>query len=502
LRESVANLRVLLLYPKFPETFWSFRHALPFLGKRSAYPPLGLLTVSAFLPPHWERRLVDLNVEELRDKDLAWADVAFLSAMLVQSPSLSDLIARCRTSGVRTVVGGPITSAAHDAYRGADHIVQGEAEGIVGDLVRELESGRGRPFYSSTGWTDMARVPPPDWHLARMRRYSAMPVQYSRGCPFSCEFCDIIELFGRTPRTKTAGQVLREFDRLHELGWRGSVFIVDDNFVGNKKAIKALLPRLADWMDSHGDPFALFTQASINMADDEELLALMRAARFNKVFVGIETPVKESHRAAGKYQNVNTDLLGSVRRIQECGMEVMGGFILGFDQDPPEIFERQIAFIKEAAIPISMVGLLTALPNTRLWRRLSGEGRILRQSLGDNTAALLNFIPRMDAETLLAGYREVMASLYNPKEYFERARLLLSRLGPSSKGRRTISDYLAMVRSFVRQGIFSGYRMAYWRFLGTTLFRTRRHLGLAVTLAIMGHHFFILTRRMGQEPRD
>ena len=489
-------MKVLLLYPEFPDTFWSFRHALPFIGKRSAYPPLGLLTVSALLPPHWKRRLVDLNVEKLRDRDLAWADVAFLSAMLVQGPSLAQLIARCRNAGLRTVVGGPVTSADHPTCEGADHVVRGEAEGIVDELVADLEAGNARRRYEASGRADMARVPPPDLRLARLRRYSSMPLQYSRGCPFSCEFCDVIELFGRTPRTKTAEQVLAELEQLHGMGWRGSVFIVDDNFVGNRGAIKALLPRVAEWMRRRRNPFSLFTQASINLAEDDELLSLMRAARFGKVFVGIETPSAECNRAAGKLQNVKADLLESVRRIQEHGMEVMGGFILGFDQDPPEIFEKQIAFIKEAAIPVSMVGILTALPNTRLWRRLSGEGRILRQSVGDNTAALLNFIPRMDPDALLAGYRKVLASIYSPTEYFERAQAMLGRLGAVPKPRLVFSDYLALCRSFIRQGIFARYRVAYWHFLGKTFLRKPGHMGLAVTLAIMGHHFFTLTRRL------
>ena len=494
-------MKVLLLYPGFPDTFWSFRHALPFLGKRSAYPPLGLLTVSALLPPHWKRKLVDLNVETLRDRDLAWADVAFLSAMLVQGPSLSQLIARCREAGLRTVVGGPITSADHPSYEGANHFVRGEAEGIIEELVSDLEAGKARRRYEAAGRSDMTRVPPPDLRLARLRRYSAMSIQYSRGCPFSCEFCDVIELFGRIPRTKTAEQVLTELEHLYGMGWRGSVFVVDDNFVGNKPSVKALLPRLAEWMRNRGNPFSLFTQASINLAEDDELLSLMRAARFNKVFVGIETPAMECLRAAGKMQNLKADLLACVRRIQEHGMEVMGGFILGFDQDSPEIFEEQIAFIKEAAIPVSMVGLLTALPNTRLWRRLSEEGRILRQSMGDNTAALLNFIPRMNPEALLAGYRKVLASIYSPSEYFERAQTMLCRLGARPKPRLVFSDYLALCRSFIRQGIFARYRVAYWRFLGKTFLRTRRHLGLAVTLAIMGHHFFTLTRRLESEPQ-
>jgi len=489
-------MKVLLLYPEFPDTFWSFRHALPFIGKRSAYPPLGLLTVSAMLPPRWERKLVDLNVEKLREKDLEWADVAFLSAMLVQGPSLARLLDRCREAGVRTVVGGPVTSAGNPSYEGADHVVRGEAEGIVDALVSDLEAGNARRRYESAGRADMAGVPPPDLRLARLRRYSAMPIQYSRGCPFSCEFCDVVELFGRNPRSKSVRQVLAELEQLYGLGWRGSVFVVDDNFVGNRPAIKALLPRMEEWMALHGDPFSLFTQASINLAEDDELLSLMRSARFNKVFIGIETPSAECNRAAGKMHNVKADLLMSVRRIQEHGMEVMGGFIVGFDQDSADIFEKQIAFIREAAIPISMVGLLTALPNTRLWRRLSEEGRILRQSMGDNTAALLNFIPRMDPDALLAGYRKVLASIYSPSEYFERAQAMIGRLGKRPKTRLVFSDYLALFRSFVRQGIFARYRVAYWRFLGRTFFRTPKHIGLAVTLAIMGHHFFTLTRRV------
>jgi radical SAM superfamily enzyme YgiQ (UPF0313 family) len=493
-------MNVLLLYPEFPDTFWSFRHALPFLGRRSAYPPLGLLTVSALLPKHWKRKLVDLNVEKLRDQELAWADVAFLSAMLVQGSFLSRLIARCREAGLRTVVGGPITSADHSSYEEADHIVRGEAEGIIEELVSDLEAGRARRRYEAAGRSDMTKVPPPDLRLARMRWYSSMPIQVSRGCPFSCEFCDVIELFGRTPRAKTAEQVLGELEQLYDMGWRGSVFVVDDNFVGNRGAIKALLPRVAEWMRRRRNPFSLFTQASINLAEDDELLSLMQAARFNKVFVGIETPVKESHRAAGKLQNVKADLLGSVRRIQERGMEVMGGFILGFDQDPPEIFEKQISFIKEAGIPVSMVGLLTALPNTRLWRRLSEEGRILRQSIGDNTAASLNFIPRMNPEALLSGYRKVIASIYSPAEYFERAQSMLSRLGAGAKPRLVFSDYLALGRSIVRQGLFARYRASYWRFLSKTVLRTPRHLGVAVTLAIMGHHFITLSRRLETEP--
>ena len=493
-------MKILLLYPSFPDTFWSFRHALPFIGKRSSFPPLGLMTVSAMLPPHWERRLVDVNVEKLSKKDLRWADAVFLSAMLVQGPSLKQLIDRCRKAGVPTVVGGPITSAENSCYAGADHIVRGEAESIIDELVADLSEGNARRLYEAQSLADITRTPIPDYRLARLGRYSSMPVQYSRGCPFACEFCDVVELFGRVPRTKSTQQVLQEFERLHHLGWRGSVFLVDDNFVGNKPAIKELLPKISDWMGSRDNPFYLFTQASINLADDDQLLSMMRTARFSKVFIGIETPSVECNRAAGKMQNVNSDLLASVRHIQECGMEVMGGFIVGFDQDPPEVFERQINFIREAAIPVSMVGLLNALPNTRLWRRLSEEGRILRQSVGNNTDALLNYIPAMNPEALLAGYRKVLSSIYSPSEYFERTLSLINRLGARPRTRLVFSDFLGLIRSFVRQGVFARYRMTYWRFIGKVLRRAPNHLGLAVTLAIMGHHFFVMANRLQSKP--
>jgi len=318
-------------------------------------------------------------------------------------------------------------------------------------------------------------------------------VQFSRGCPFTCEFCDIIEIYGRRPRTKTPDQVCAELDQLYRLGWRGSVFMVDDNFIGNKKSVKALLPRLVEWMRDHKFPFSLYTEASLNLAEDEEMLALMRAARFTRVFLGIETPVEESLKETTKFQNLRKDLLESVRLIQAYGMEVMAGFIVGFDNDPPDVFDRQIDFIRKAAIPLSMVGLLTALPNTQLWRRLKAEGRLLKSSLGNNTLADLNFIPRMDSQELLDGYRRILQTIYNPREYFQRASAFLSQLGSGSRSPLVFSDLVALGRSLLRQGLLSNYRQEYWKFLVQSVRRHRRHFSKAVTLAIMGHHFFALT---------
>ncbi len=486
-------MKVLLVYPEFPETFWSFKHALPFQGKRSAFPPLGVLTISAMLPKHWQKRVVDLNVQRLKDSDLIWADVVFFSGMIVQGPSMQIQIARAKELGKRTVVGGPITST-HDAtISEADHIVEGEAEEMLAQVASDLEHGTALRHYSDKRTVDVTKVPLPDLHLIPLRHYSSMSIQFSRGCPFTCEFCDIIEIYGRRPRTKTPDQVCAELDQLHRLGWRGSVFMVDDNFIGNKKSVKALLPRLVEWMRDHKFPFTLYTEASLNLAEDEELLAMMREAHFTKVFLGIETPVEESLKETTKFQNLRKDLLESVKLIQAYGMEVMAGFIVGFDNDPPDVFDRQIEFIRQAAIPLSMVGLLNALPNTQLGRRLLAEGRLLKSSLGNNTLADLNFIPRMDTQELLNGYRRILQTIYNPREYFERASAFLSQLGAGSRSPLVFSDVLALGRSLFRQGLLSNYRGEYWRFIGQSLRQHRHHFSKAITLAIMGHHFFALT---------
>ncbi len=486
-------MKVLMIYPEFPDTFWSFKHALPFQGKRSAYPPLGLLTVAAMLPGSWEKRAVDLNVRPLRDSELEWADVVFLSGMMVQGPSMKKIIARAKERGLRTVVGGPIASAKDSSIADADHVVEGEAEELLSILAKDLESGTARVHYKAPVLPDLTQVPLPDLDLVDLRKYSAMAVQYSRGCPFTCEFCDIIEIYGRRPRTKTPEQICAELTQIHERGWRGRVFLVDDNFIGNKKNVKKLLPELVRWNRDRKYPFSFLTEASLNLAEDSELLRLMHEANFNSVFMGIETPVAESLKETTKFQNLRKDLLESVRLVQSYGMEVMAGFIVGFDHDPPDVFERQIQFIRDAAIPVSMVGLLSALPNTQLWRRLKAEGRLLRESLGNNTLLDMNFIPRMDTQELLDGYRRILETIYYPGEYFDRVQAFLSQLGTAARTPISFSDILAVARSVWGQGLRSHYRKEYWKFLAQTLRRHRRHLDKALALAIMGHHFFELT---------
>jgi radical SAM superfamily enzyme YgiQ (UPF0313 family) len=487
-------MNVLLVYPEFPDTYWSFRHALSFERKRSAFPPLGLLTISAMLPADWNRRLIDMNIGDLDLRDIEWADIVFCSAMLVQRDSLRRVIALSKSCGKTVVVGGPYVSTTED-LAGVDHIFVGEAEETLPEFLRDIERGNARRVYKATERPALSTAPLPHFKLAALKYYSSMSVQYSRGCPFQCEFCDIIEIYGRVPRTKSNQQMLEELDGLRHAGWRGPVFIVDDNFIGNKRNVKKLLPELADWSERHGRPFSFFTEASVNLAEDDELLELMRRAGFYRVFLGIETPVKESLKEAQKNQNTRGDLLQSVRKVQSYGMEVMAGFIIGFDNDPEDIFERQIKFIRESAIPLAMVGLLTALPQTQLWRRLQREGRLLNESTGNNTDCSLNFIPRMDQKQLILNYQSLLRTIYSPEEYYRRALDCLERVPPAAhpRSRHTIRDVTTLMRVILALGVRDRERAKFWRYMGCAAASHRKTFARAVILAAMGYHFRKLT---------
>jgi radical SAM superfamily enzyme YgiQ (UPF0313 family) len=489
-------MNALLIYPEWPDTYWSFKHALPFQGKRSPYPPLGLLTIVPLLPAHWKKRLVDNNVRPLREDDLKWADIALLSGMLVHKKELFAILARCRARGLRTVIGGPVTSSLEGLSRHADHVVIGEAEDLISELVRDLEQGTAKPVYSAAVLPDLSRTPLPDQSLINAKHYSAMAIQFSRGCPFNCEFCDIIEIYGRKPRTKSPAQVIMELQQLYDSHWRGAVFLVDDNFIGNKKKVKELLPFIAEWNDRHHRPFTMFTEASVNLADDGDLLQMMKDAGFIRVFLGIETPVEASLKEAQKMQNTHRSLLESVRRIQTYGMEVMAGFIVGFDNDPDDIFDRQVEFITESAIPLAMVGLLQALPGTQLYRRLLKEGRILSEGDGNNTECKLSYIPKMDPKRLIEGYQSILKRIYDHDAYYDRARRFLARYQPSHRAPRSLEDYLALARSMVKQGLFDSARSSYWKFFLDAATRYRHVFDTAITLAIMGYHFQKLTERV------
>ncbi|HVT97605.1 MAG TPA: B12-binding domain-containing radical SAM protein [Acidobacteriaceae bacterium] len=489
-------MNVLLIYPQFPDTYWSFRYALSFQGKRAAQPPLGLLTVAALLPRSWNKKLIDTNVERLRDRDLAWADVAFIGGMHVQHRDLIAIARRCRERGLRTVVGGPITSSMPAGELECDHIVIGEAENLIDGLAEDLERGTARAVYQNAERPALESTPAPDLSLIRMRHYSTMTVQYSRGCPFSCEFCDIIEIYGRRPRTKPVAQVLAELDQLYAAGWRGPVFIVDDNFIGNKVQARVLLAAIREWQAAHGSAFRFITEASLNLADDPGLMQAMQDAGFASVFLGIETPDESSLAATNKLQNTRRDLLESVSRIQAYGIEVMGGFILGFDTDREDVFDRLVEFIEKSAIPVAMVGLLQAMPGTQLFRRLSREGRILDNGGGNNTDCQLNFRPRMHADRLLAGYRSVLRRIYSSESYYQRVRLYLIRCRPRDRGDFSFSNLRALFLSVLRQGVFGRSRTSYWKFLLAAATRYRRSFGAAMTMAVMGYHFQVITEQI------
>ena len=495
-------MKILLVNPEFPDTYWSFRHALPFEGKRCAFPPLGLLTVSALLPATWERRLVDLNIERLKTSDIDWADMVFATAMLVQQDSLREVVKLAKARGKRVVLGGPyVTSTIHE-LPDADHIFRGEAEQTLPEFVADLARGETKRIYQAAERPALAMTPIADFGLANMKRYSAMSVQYSRGCPFSCEFCDIIEIYGRVPRTKSNQQILAEFDALKALGWRGTVFIVDDNFIGNKKNVRLLMPDLARWQQENGHPFELLTESSVNLADDEPLLASMRDAGFNRVFLGIETPVEESLHEAQKSQN-RGNLVEQVRTIQRHGIEVMAGFIVGFDNDPVDIFERQIDFIRRSAIPLAMVGLLNALPDTQLWKRLEREGRLLGEdATGNNTVCTFNFKTRMDPAFLVRGYQRIMRTIYGPREYYERVLDSLHRTARTHSSNlhvySPIAGMTALARILLKLGVIDRERKEFWRFFVQALIKHRKQLADSLRLAAVGYHFRKLSEAYGE----
>ena len=490
-------MNILLVSPETPDTFWSFKHALRFVAKKASLPPLGLLTVASLLPRDWPLQLVDLNIERLRDEDLRRADYVFIGAMIVHQESVRAIVARCTALGKIVIAGGPLFTTGHEAFPEIQHFVLGEAEALMPQFVEDLRSGHLQPVYRAEGWPDLTRLPVPRWDLVKLRHYVTMAVQFSRGCPFDCEFCDIIVMNGRVPRTKTSEQLIVELDGLRQLGWKDMVFIVDDNFIGDKRRTRTLLHALIAWRERTGAEMGFFTEASVNLADDADLCTLMVQAGFKKVFVGIETPSAEALVECHKRQNGNRDLVDSVKTLQRAGLEVMGGFIVGFDSDKQDIFKRQFEFIQRSGVATAMVGLLTALPQTRLWQRLKREGRLEAAPTGNNTDGALNFRPKLSKEFLVAGYRELMKKLYEPRPYYQRIRTFLKSHRPAGpRLRLSWGDFQAFLKSFWVLGVWHRGRVAYWRlFVGTLLHRPRQ-FPQAIELAILGHHFRRVARRL------
>jgi radical SAM superfamily enzyme YgiQ (UPF0313 family) len=485
-------MKILLVYPQYPDTFWGFRHALKFIAKKACYPPLGLMTVAAMLPEPWEKKLVDMNIRPLSDRDLRWADYVFVSAMTIQTESVKKVLARCKQLGVKTVAGGPLFTTNPADFDDVDHLVLNEAEITLPLFLEDLQNGRAEHIYATDEWADVKHTVIPLWELIDLNKYAAMNIQYSRGCPFDCEFCDITALFGRKTRTKTSEQILAELDSLYARGWRGGIFFVDDNFIGDKKKLKRdLLPAMIDWMENRKHPFTFITEASIDLADDPRLMELMVQAGFEDVFIGIESPNEECLHESGKVQNRNRDMLDCVKRIQKSGLQVQGGFIVGFDNDSVSIFDKQIRFIQESGIVTAMVGMLTAMRGTKLYRRMVSEGRLLEDTSGNNTAISINFKPKMNMDSLVNGYRTVINTIYSPNHYYTRVKTFLKNYRPLQKGRFKLKPgyFGALIKSMLFLGVIGKERFHYWKLFFWSLIRRPRLFPLAITLAIYGFHF-------------
>lgn len=485
-------MKILLVHPHYPDSFWSFRHALRFISKKAAVPPLGLITVSAMLPSGWEKKLVDLNVSPLKTKDIKWADYVFISAMYIQKESVNAIVAECVKLGVKIVAGGPMFTQEYESYPNIDHLVLNEAEITLPRFLNDLENGHAEHLYKTSEFPDITTTPLPDFQLLARSKYAFMNIQVTRGCPFSCEFCEITSLLGHNVRIKTTQQILNELQRLYELHWRGNVFIVDDNFIGNKNVIKyELLPAMKQWMLQRNYPFVFNTEASINLADDDQLMKLMAETGFNSVFIGIETPEENSLLECNKVQNKNRDLLDSIKKIQQAGLQVSGGFIVGFDSDTSNVFQRQIDFIQQSGIVSAMVGLLNAPKKTKLYDRLEAEHRLTDVATGNNTDLSMNFIPRMNYPELITGYKRIISDIYTTKPYYKRTRKLLLNYKPLyvNPPGFSFTNLMALFKSIFIIGLANKGRLDYWKFMIWTLFKCPGSMIDAITFTIYGYHF-------------
>jgi len=494
--------KILLVYPEIPSnTYWSFKHALRFVKKKSAMPPLGLITVAALFPESYQLKLIDMTVEKLKKKDVIWADAVFISAMVVQKESFAKVVSICNRLTTPVIAGGPHATVLYREIPGVDHFLLGEVENIFAEFLHDWQNGMAKHVYPIAERPDITNTVLPRFDLLKMKAYASMSIQYSRGCPFNCEFCDIWKVYGRKVRVKDHNRIIAELDKLYQLGWRDQVFFVDDNFIShNIKVKEKLLPALLDWQKKHNYVYRFFTQASLNMAEDDILLSRMRDTGFNSVFLGIETPCEESLQETGKLHNLKSSMLQAIRKIQSYGMEVMGGFIIGFDNDTDNIFERQIDFIQKAGIPKAMIGLLNAIPGTDLYQRLKKEQRISDYTpTGSNTHQLeTNFITKMNPDKLKIGYLKLLNKLYdsNLKNYFTRCNTLLDNVAKTPLFQRKIhfEDIRTLFKSLSSQ-TFTRYGYQYLKFLIRNYIKNKKIFAEAVCMGIEGHHFHKITRQ-------
>src|SRR3984893_12209029 len=499
-------IKVLMVWPRFPASFWSLAEVMEIVPERSLVPPLGLITVAGLCPKRWIIRLVDLAFEELSDEDILWADLVMVSAMAVQRESVRQTLERASKLNRRPMIGGAYASSEPQALLPlANHVVVGEPDEIFPEIAADLERGSARRLYRITEKPDVSCTPVPRFDLLALNKYTFMSVQFSRGCPFTCEFCDIITIYGRRPRTKSPAQLIGELDALLQLGWRKEVFVVDDNFIGNHKAALGLAQELERWQRRNRYPFGFFTEASIDLASRPALLDAMVKANFCRVFIGIESPSAESLKETKKFQNLRRDPLDSIRLIQQHGLWVMGGFIVGFDSDPPDIFDQQIEFVGRAAIPWAMTGVLQAPPTTPLYERMKKEGRLLEDKPEPTNFDPPNFRTALPLPELLDGTKRMLLALYDPRRFYQRVLDSLERwqLQPEHKASAISLRYLLMMllKSVWKQGVLSRYRGAYWRFMRRLMMRwglnpQKRRLGFE--LALSGHHFIRYAQQVAE----
>ncbi|MBI9043267.1 MAG: B12-binding domain-containing radical SAM protein [Anaerolineaceae bacterium] len=483
-------MKTLMIYPEFPDTFWSFKHALKFINKKAASPPLGLITIAAMLPEDWQLRLLDLNISKIKKKDIIWADIILISAMNIQKKSTIEVIKNCKSLGKTIVAGGPLFTGEFEQFPDVDHFVLNEAEITLPVFLKDWENGQPKRIYQTEEFADITKTPAPRWDLIQMDQYDSLPIQFTRGCPHNCDFCNITALLGHKVRIKTVNQIISELELMVQAGWQRNVFFVDDNFIGNRKFIKEnLLPAIIEWKkDKKGLDFT--TEATITLSDDEELMEQMVKAGFKSVFIGIETPETNSLEECNKKQNLNRNLVDSVKKIQRFGMQVSGGFIVGFDNDQPSIFKKQIEFIQNSGIVTAMVGLLQAPHGTKLYDRLLKEDRLLQEMSGDNTDGTTNIIPAMDIRILHKGYQEILSTIYSPVYFYERVKTFLKEYEPRHQNvHLQINEVMALFRSIIRIGILSADRKHYWDLFFWSLKNFPKKFPMAITFSIYGFHF-------------
>ena len=496
-------MRALLIYPEFPQSFWSFEKTIELIGKKAVLPPLGLITVAAILPQEWDYRLRDRNITQVSEADWDWAEIVIMSGMIVQRGDMLAQVQEAKRRGKKVAIGGPYaTSFAKEVKAaGTDYLVLDEGEITLPMFVEALERGEESGTFRASEKPNVTDTPIPRFDLLDLSAYSEMSVQFSRGCPFQCEFCDIIVLYGRKPRTKEPQQLIAELKSLYDLGWRRSVFLVDDNFIGNKRNVKRFLRELAPWMKEYGYPFSLSTEASVDLANDQELMDLMTACNFGAVFLGIETPDESSLEVTQKFQNTRDPLSESIRKITASGLRVMAGFIIGFDGEKSGAGPRIAEFVEQTAIPVAIFSMLQALPDTALWKRLEKEGRLRGRSANINQTTLMNFVPTRPLEEIAREYVDSFMRLYDPQNFLDRTYRHYRLLGEApchknpeqrKKKAKKQFDWWAIRALLIicwRQGLVRETRSSFWRYLWQMIRHNPRGVASYLTVCAQAEHF-------------